>query len=160
MTRQEARDLLKNTKVYVEGKSKEVQEKLFSLGINWGEYPETPKHCNFPYLYIIEESCGIYITYGLRKDIFESLGKYKELSASYIINLSVDDYRPFKDEAECIKEMERHTKFGCLKNIHGGYGFITEIKSNSIFIGTKAYTYYSALDMFEFLDGIPFGIKK
>lgn len=160
MTRKEARDLLKNTKICVEDKSKEVQEKLFSLGINWGEYPETPKHCNFPYLYIIGASYDIYITYGLREDIFESLGKYKELSASYIINLSIDDYRPFKDEAECIKEMERHIRFGCLKNIYGGYGFITEIKSNSILIGTKAYTYYSALDMFEFLDGIPFGIKQ
>ena len=38
--------------------------------------------------------------------------------------------------------------------------FITEIKSNSILIGTKAYTYYSAFDMFEFLDGTSFGIKK
>ena len=160
MTRQEARDLLKNTKVCVEGKSKEVQEKLFSLGINWGEYPETPKYCKFPYLYIIDASYGIYITYGLGEDIFESLRKYKELSESYIINLSIDDYRPFKDETECIEEMERHTKFGCLKNINGGYGFITEIKSNSILIGTKAYTYYSAFDMFEFLDGTSFGIKK
>lgn len=56
--------------------------------------------------------------------------------------------------------MEKHVRFGCLKNINGGYGFITEIKSNSILIGTKAYTYYSALDMFEFLDGTSFGIKK
>ena len=160
MTRQEARNLLKNSKICVEGKSKEVQEKLFSLGINWGEYPETPKYCKYPYLYIIDASYGIYISYGIREDIFKSLGKYKELSASYIINLSIDDYRPFKDETECIKEMERHTKFGCLKNIYGGYGFINEIKSNSILIGTKAYTYHSALDMFEFLDGTPFGIKQ
>ena len=160
MTRQEARNLLKNTKICVGGKSKEVQEKLFSLGINWREYPETPKHCNFPYLYIIEESCSIYITYGTNRAVFDSLEEYKEVSASDIINLSIDNYRPFKDEAECIKEMERHIRFGCLKNIHGGYGFINEIKSNSILIGTKAYTYYSALDMFEFLDGTPFGIKK
>lgn len=160
MTRQEARNLLKNTKIYVGDKSKEVQEKLFSLGINWGEYPETPKHCNFPYLYIVGESYGMYITYGLGKDVFKSIEKYKELSASDIINLSIDDYRPFKDETECIKEMEEHIRFGCLKNIYGGYGFITEIKSNSIFIGTKAYTYHSALDMFEFLDGTPFGIKQ
>lgn len=160
MTRQEARNLLKNSKICVEDKSKEVQEKLFSLGINWGEYPETPKHCQFPYLYIIEESWGIYITYGTNRAVFDSLEEYKEVSVSDIINLSIDNYRPFKDEAECIKEMERHIRFGCLKNIYGGYGFINEIKSNSIFIGTKAYTYHSALDMFEFLDGIPFGIKQ
>ena len=35
MTREEAISFLDNTKVYVQGKSKEIQEKLFSLGFQW-----------------------------------------------------------------------------------------------------------------------------
>ena len=35
MTKQEAREYLYGTKVYVKDKSKEIQQKLFSLGIYW-----------------------------------------------------------------------------------------------------------------------------
>ena len=35
MTRKEAVEFLANTKVYVNGKSKEIQKKLFSLGHEW-----------------------------------------------------------------------------------------------------------------------------
>ena len=35
MTREEAISFLDNTKVYVQGKSKEIQEKMFSLGFQW-----------------------------------------------------------------------------------------------------------------------------
>ena len=35
MTKEEAKEMLTNTKVYVNGKSKEIQEKLFEIGFKW-----------------------------------------------------------------------------------------------------------------------------
>ena len=35
MTKEEIKMLLNDTKVYVNGKSKEIQEKLFSFGYEW-----------------------------------------------------------------------------------------------------------------------------
>ena len=35
MTKEEAKKMLTNTKVYVNGKTKEIQEKLFEIGFSW-----------------------------------------------------------------------------------------------------------------------------
>ena len=44
MTREEVRTFLNGTKVYVEDKSKEIQEKLFSLGYDWNDKIKAVQH--------------------------------------------------------------------------------------------------------------------
>lgn len=56
MTRKEIDKLLANTKVYVAGKSKEIQEKLFSLGYSWNadSTGTVVRHIEAPFLFIYE----------------------------------------------------------------------------------------------------------
>ena len=52
MTREEINKFLANTKVYVAGKSKEIQEKLFSLGYKWCNGYTNVEHTESPFLFI------------------------------------------------------------------------------------------------------------
>lgn len=52
MTREEAVKFLSNTKVYVKGKGKEIQEKLFSLGYKWDYRDTYVNHTKSPFLFI------------------------------------------------------------------------------------------------------------
>lgn len=56
MTQKEIEKFLTNTKVYVNGKSKEIQEKLFSLGYKWCDGYTKVDYTDCPFLYIYEES--------------------------------------------------------------------------------------------------------
>lgn len=56
MTRKEINAFLANTKVYVNGKSREIQEKLFSLGYKWCDGYTKVDYTDCPFLYIYEES--------------------------------------------------------------------------------------------------------
>lgn len=52
MTREQAIELLKNRKVYVNGRSAEIQKKLFELGFKWITGDEKIKIEDAPFLYI------------------------------------------------------------------------------------------------------------
>ena len=68
MTREEAKKMLTNTKVYVNGKSKEIQEKLFEIGFKWRGHTENYiMNLNETFLFI-EES----ITFGWSMDSFKN----------------------------------------------------------------------------------------
>ena len=56
MTQKEIDKFLTNTKVYVNGKSKEIQEKLLSLGYKWCDGYTEVDDTDCPFLYIYEES--------------------------------------------------------------------------------------------------------
>ena len=90
MTKEEARQSLFNTKVYVNGKSKEIQEKLFELGFKWS-FGKEVGHTDKPFLYLKEDetlSCG--------NDMeFYKNNKAREVSEDYILNLKWDE--EFKD---------------------------------------------------------------
>lgn len=67
MTKEEIRKFLDNTKVYVNGKSKEIQEKLFSFGYMWpGNDPKVDCE-DKPFLFIHKEG---YISYGNDMNFF------------------------------------------------------------------------------------------
>ena len=51
MTKEEIKKFLDNTKVYVNGKSKEIQEKLFSFGYTWN-WDNRVKFTKEPFLFI------------------------------------------------------------------------------------------------------------
>lgn len=52
MTREAAIELLRNKKVYVNGKSAEIQKKLFELGWKWSNNKQEVLHCDVPFLFI------------------------------------------------------------------------------------------------------------
>ena len=94
MTKEEARKLLDNTKVYVNGKSEEIQKKLFEIGYKW--YNDTdildPRK---PFLY--PHSDG-YLAWGEDMNEFV-VTKSKEVSADFILDINIDKpkyhFKPF-----------------------------------------------------------------
>ena len=94
MKKEEARQSLVNTKVYVAGKSAEIQKKLFELGFKWFISDETTvQHPNEPFLTIKE--IGIQCA-----DDMEYFTEHtnKEVTADYILNLTWKDkpeFNPF-----------------------------------------------------------------
>ena len=94
MKKEEARKLLDNTKVYVNGKSEEIQKKLFEIGYKW--YNDTdildPRK---PFLY--PHSDG-YLAWGEDMNEFV-VTKFKEVSADFILDINIDKpkyhFKPF-----------------------------------------------------------------
>lgn len=90
MTKQEAIASLRCTKVYVNGKSKEIQEKLFSLGIAWGvTHEQKVITTDIPFLFIGYE--GIFKSDSM--EIF-SESRNREITADYILDLQWDEEKP------------------------------------------------------------------
>ncbi len=86
MTRQEAIEFLSNTKVYVDGKSKEIQEKLFELGWKWsepwsGEVIDITK----PFLFIYDNKL---LTYSTNMTHFIQ-SPLKEIKVDDILNIKI-----------------------------------------------------------------------
>ena len=70
-------------------------------------------------------------------------------------------YRPFKTQEECWKEMLKHQPFGWVKeseilSLH----LINSITNMSIVIDENTLTFQEAMNNYEFNDGTPFGIKE
>ena len=160
MTKEEIRKLLDNTKVYVNGKSKEIQEKLFSFGYRWvdGNYTEVCKE-DEPFLLIYDDG---YITYENDLSYFIEHDN-REIHAYEILSLEITEpsYRPFRDNNECWDEMKRHQPVGWLiGKVSGLPTFIPFVLYNSLFIHDRKLTYEEAMGQYTFADGTPFGIKE
>ena len=157
MTKKEAIEYLNKSKIYVNGKSKEIQEKLFSLGCKWSTNGETVIYTDKPFLFIDN---GI-ITCASNMEYFKD-HEYKEITSEELLSIQItEQYRPFKSQKECLDEMLRHEPFGWVKyKIDNHMVAITEITPNN---SIKTYTHKAfvyALQDIEFLDGTPFGINE
>ena len=152
MTKEEIRNFLDDTKVYVNGKSKEIQEKLFSFGYVWYDDNHT-EVCNEgkPFLFICRDGD---ITYSNDMRYFVN-HKYQEITADEIISLEITEpsYRPFRDNKECWDEMLKHQPFGWIKlAFRVGYlNLVSRGPQDDFNAEFKKYT---------FADGTPFGIKE
>lgn len=160
MTRKEVDKFLANTKVYVNGKSKEIQEKLFSLGYIWNNCRTNTvvRHIEAPFLFIYENK---EITKSSDMELFCS-HENSEITAEEIIALEITEptYRPFKDKNECWNTMLKHEPLGWLKSRHAYYS-VSSVSDAHIWIDDKAYlTFEEAVNGFNFVDGEPFGIKE
>lgn len=169
MTKDEIRKFLDNTKVYVNGKSKEIQEKLFSFDYQWiHTCYKTVSYTNAPFLFIDNNKT---LTYGIDMDFFKK-NKNKEISAEEILSLEVTEpsYRPFKTKEECWQEMQKHHPFGWIKDDYK-YVQILCVFKDEIECSPDEYDngILSACDMkftsvceqgYTFADGEPFGIKE
>ena len=151
MTRKEAVKFLANTKVYVNGKSKEIQKKLFSLGYEWSDGDTNVCYTKSPFLYM---SSSMTFTMGNDMEHF-SERILREISAEEILSLELTEttYRPFKDVKECWNEMQKHQPFGWIKDkVRDCYIFLNNISEST---GLN-FTF----NHYVFADGTPFGIKE
>lgn len=164
MTQQEIDKFLANTKVYVAGKSKEIQEKLFSFGFSWLINVQV-SYTEEPFLYLDEDKK---ITWGNDMQKFTT-SKYREITAEQILSLELTEpsCRPFKDAEECWNEMLKHQPFGWLKSKESkGAALIGNVYMNKkvwIVWATNEKMVFSSSDLFNdyvFADGAPFGIKE
>ena len=70
-------------------------------------------------------------------------------------------YRPFKTQEECWNEMLKHQPFGWVKEISCEMLYlINGISNESIVIMEDINSFKEAMNIYEFKDGTPFGIKK
>lgn len=160
MTQKEIDKFLANTKVYVNGKSKEIQEKLFSLGYSWNTDSTGTDVCHTeaPFLFIYEDTS---ITMSSDMDLFYS-HENSEITAEEILSLEITEptYRPFKNKEECWNTMLNHEPFGWLKSIHAYY-LVSSVDDVHVWLDHKAYfTFGETFNEFKFADGTPFGIKE
>ena len=70
-------------------------------------------------------------------------------------------YRPFKRQEECWNEMLKHQPFGWVKEISSEMLYlINGISNESIVIMEDINSFKEAMNIYEFKDGTPFGIKE
>ena len=69
--------------------------------------------------------------------------------------------RPFKSKEECWNEMLKHQPFGWVKEISSEMLYlINGISNMSIVIMEDINSFKEAMNIYEFKDGTPFGIKE
>lgn len=163
MTRKEIDKFLANTKVYVNGKSKEIQEKLFSLGYSWNNDIKSTVVCHIesPFLFIYEDKV---ITRSSDMDLFCS-HENSEITAEEIIALEITEptYRPFKTKEECLAEMMKHKPFEWVKYYDLFISIISMDDYGVKYLYEKEsinLDYSESLRHLKFIDGTPFGIKE
>ena len=70
-------------------------------------------------------------------------------------------YRPFKTQEECWNEMMKHQPFGWVKEISSEMLYlINGISNMSIVIMEDINSFKEAMNIYEFKDGTPFGVKE
>lgn len=161
MTQKEIDKFLADTKVYVNGKSKEIQEKLFSLGYKWCDACTEVKNTERPFLYIKKNH---YILYGWDVNVFTE-HEYREISGEEILSLKLTEpsYKPFKNKEECWNEMLKHQPFGWIKyKNNGNNGTYTGVHLHISCVydsGIFGDSFKEVYEKFTFADNTPFGIK-
>lgn len=165
MEKEKIKEFLSETKVYVNGKSDKIQEKLFALGCLWArDDTHTIQYIQYtdkPFLFI---SNTFKLTYG--DDMLRfAQHKYREITAEEILALDYPPYRPFKNQEECWNEMLKHQPFGWLKKKdRHEYCDMSKIFDYSgeakMFVSAGVFTLPQSFKHFVFVDGTPFGIKE
>ena len=160
MTQKEIDNFLTNTKVYVNGKSKEIQEKLFSFGFSWGNTGKNVFGKGKPFLFFNENK---EITWGEDMNYFKE-HKNREITAEEILSIELTGptYRPFKDAEECWNCMHKHSDFGwVIRKETGNRAHINTIIPNGVmFVDEEELLYSYMIEHYTFTDSTPFGIKK
>ena len=161
MTQKEAIKFLSNTKVYVNGKSKEIQEKLFSLGFQWSYKGKQVICTDKPFIFVCNDMTMGYCD---NMEYFMNQNTFREITADDILNIVIDKpkYRPFETADECWNEMLKHHPFGWLMN--GKFKFRATIRcvahNNNITLSNgSVFSFSETFDKYTFADGTPFGIK-
>lgn len=114
MTKAEAFEYLKGKKVYVAGKSDEIQGVLFKVGFSWDKSsaPQKIESTDQPFLYIGNKGS---LMYGSNMEFFIR-DTNEEISADDILSIEiVEDTKPDCERNEHVKALqELITKSGCI----------------------------------------------
>lgn len=162
MEKEEIIKFISGIKIYVNGKSEEIQQKLFSLGCSWfGEDKPRIGYINKPFLFINDT---LELTYSDDMLYFIKHG-YREITAEEILALDYPPYRPFKNQEECWNEMLKHHPFGWLRikdtdeycDMAKIFDYSGEAKMS---VSAGVFTLPQSFEHFVFVDGTPFGIKE
>ena len=158
MTKKEIEKFLDDTKVYVDGKSAEIQRKLFSFGYHWalGKATEV-RYPDSPFLFIHRNKEILHSA----DRVYFSRQEFREISAIKILSLKITEpsYRAFKSKEECWKEMHKHPDFGWVKFKRNSSFHHINAVSTEVSIDNAYIPYQDCIQQFEFTDGTPFGIK-
>lgn len=92
MKKEDTIKFLSGTKVYVDGKSKEIQEKLFELGFKWVGGESIVCACDKPFLFIDKE---MGISHSACMKHFKNAGG-REIKADEILSINIEKECPFK----------------------------------------------------------------
>lgn len=148
MTREEAIELLKNRKVYVNGKSAEIQKKLFKLGWKWSVVCDRRISCTgSPFLYIYGD-----FRFAHGTDMIEfTNNKHKEISAEEIISIEVVESLKENDVVSCgFKKTEDNPDWiSVVKSGHiQRYNYKVALMRKGIYCDTLYFDAYSDLQAF------------
>ena len=93
---------------------------------------------------------------------FDLLDNKLEISKIFEYRIkSEPKYRSFKSQEECWNEMLKHQPFGWVKEISCEMLYlINGISNESIVIMEDINSFKEAMNIYEFKDGTPFGIKE
>lgn len=69
-------------------------------------------------------------------------------------------YRPFKNQEECLQEMQKHQPFGWVKEKAGEGLYLIYCINNCIDTIYDINSFEEAINIYEFMDGTPFGVKE
>lgn len=159
MTKKEIEKFLDNTKVYVDGKSAEIQKKLFSFGYHWyNDLSKRVRHPDSPFLYIHRNKEILHSA----DMVYFSSNEFRKITANKILSLEITEssYRAFKSKEECWKEMHKHPDFGWVKFKRNLSFYHIDAVGTEVSIDNAYILYQYCIEQFEFTDGTPFGIKE
>ena len=90
----------------------------------------------------------------------DALYPHSDILSKYRIKTEIK-YRPFKSQEECWNEMLKHQPLGWVKEISCEMLYlINGISNMSIVIMEDINSFKEAMNIYEFKDGTPFGIKE
>ena len=110
------REDLINTKVYVDGRSAEIQKKLFELGFSWVESGKEVSNTDAPFLYMNRNYAGVPIlSYSNNMSAFIEY-EGREITVEDILNTPVEpEFKPYQKILGRDKNTEvwKCDLFGC-----------------------------------------------
>lgn len=90
MTRQEAIRFLSGTKVYVDGRSREIQQKLFEVGFKWMSCGKNVSFECMPYLYLENNNGNLYLHHGSYMKNFKK-HPFREITVDDILSVNIQE---------------------------------------------------------------------
>lgn len=107
MTKKQAMALLRNKKIYVKNMSKEIQERLFEIGFEWGDGGKQVLYEDNPYLFI--ENSRKLMTSTNNSEFYSATPEMQEITPEEIIDIDLTD--------DAVKTFEDYEKIAMANEV-------------------------------------------
>lgn len=122
MTKKEAFEFLKETKIFVDDNSEKLQKKLFEIGFKWSSGKQKIQHTDKPFLYINQSgglTCGVDIV--AFSNSTKKILKVQEILEIKIDDIKIHEFKPFdkvlvRDDDELQWEIQLFSSYKPDKN--------------------------------------------